>query len=120
MNEPCVPGCLEDLELPELLEKLTGHSGIAAALRLSSEELVLCMHTSFCSGVHVLFPGEDTSLYVTTWVDDAGELLDHDAVESALYNTLSRWCEGCLWWISNNYPVMPVSRNLLKSLVGCW
>jgi hypothetical protein len=123
LNELLVPKSLEGFELPELLEKLTGRVGTAAVLRLSSWGVfVLYHHTFSFSGVHVFFPGEDMSVYVTTWVDDAGRELAREAVELALTRAWKNWnrrlvlCHGVLCE-RRTFPTASARRNRLEILV---
>jgi hypothetical protein len=124
LNELHVPKSLEDLEFPELLETLTGRVGVASLLRLSPPETtVLYSHSFSFSGVHVFFPGEDTSVYVTTWVDAVEGPLDCEAVEFAFVRIWYRWYEGglvpwhrtaCRW---TDFPTESAQRSLLETLV---
>lgn len=107
---------LRSLEFPELLEELSGRVGFASAVRLSSEPLVLYTHKKLYAGAHVFFPGEDTSTYITTWVDDAGRSLSRMNVESVLYHVLLRWGTGRAMYIWENYPTKPACRSLLETL----
>jgi hypothetical protein len=113
---------LMDLELPELLEKLTGRVGIAAALRLSLGPVSFYIQLRSFRGVHVFFPGEDMSVYITSWGDGVGGMLDSKGVESVISLALCHWATVGLTHLCkptltpNNFPTESAHRDLLEAL----
>jgi hypothetical protein len=123
LNELHLPMSVGDLDFPEMLEEMTGRAGVASVLRLSPPETVaLYSHGRFCIGIHVFFPGECTSVYVTTWVG-AGRALNCRAVDHVLHRAWLDW----LGWSSvpwyrvscrkSDFPTESAHRDLLEALV---
>jgi hypothetical protein len=113
------PKGLRGLEFPEMLETLTGRAGVASVLRLSPPKtFALYSHSVSFSGVHVLFPGEDRSVYVTTWVDDAGGALDRKSVELILFRAWQKWGLSVSWHSLRRFvfPTESTHRSRLETL----